>query len=557
MFTCLYAPPRGLAFRSDDGVLRAKQVTSRLVYLAQEYSPRIQIHDENLVVLDTTGLTGMFGNAREFGAILRRSAANQGLYLRIAVASTRTAALLAVQKRSGLTVIDTGREAGALASLPIDVLKVLVRERTQETREQGRYDTQISGVAPAISTYTMLPTLRRWGIKNLGELAHLPSSELFERLGLGGLKLQRFARGEDECPLVPATIEERFESSLILEWPVEKIEPLSLVLSRVIEQLSVRLGRAGVAASVIHVHLKLVTREVHTRTLRLPTPLHEPGILHSLILLDLESHYPSAGIDQVTVVVDPVMARSRQSSLFGRARTSTEKIPTLVARLTALVGEGRCGSPALVDSHDATSFEMRRFSPEFGDRGLSADVQRPRSGAACVSVLPDVDPELCRRKEGSEKKRDTPKQNSRVGSNNLRKIHLGDDCRQFPNVCIPLTRDTKFSRLVPMRPMLRRFRVPVAARVRVLKGRPVRVTAPQMSGGEVVHGAGPWRTSGRWWADGSVPSVVPVDTFPFTKSVGTSSWDRDEWDVSLTDGGVYRIFHDRRVDLWFLEGVVD
>ena len=101
-----------------------------------------------------------------------------------------------------------------------------------------------------------------------------------------------------------------------------------------------------------------------------------------------------------------------------------------------------------------------------------------------------------------------------------------------------------------MCPMLRRFRVPVAARVRVQKGRPVRVMAPRVPGGEVVHWAGPWRTSGQWWTDASVaPAATP--------SSGASPWDRDEWDVSLADGGVYRIFHDRRVDRWFLEGMVD
>ena len=67
------------------------------------------------VVLDTTGLTGsssMFGSVRELGATLRRSAADRELYLRIAVASTRTAALLVVQERGGLTVIEPGREGG-------------------------------------------------------------------------------------------------------------------------------------------------------------------------------------------------------------------------------------------------------------------------------------------------------------------------------------------------------------------------------------------------------------------------------------------------------------
>jgi hypothetical protein len=36
-----------------------------------------------------------------------------------------------------------------------------------------------------------------------------------------------------------------------------------------------------------------------------------------------------------------------------------------------------------------------------------------------------------------------------------------------------------------------------------------------------------------------------------------SAWDRDEWDVSLGDGGVYRIFRDRSTDAWFIDAIVD
>ena len=561
MFVCLYAPPRGLAFRSDDGVPRAKHVTDQLVRLAREYSPRIEIHGDNLVVLDTTGLTSLFSNARELGATLRRSAADRGLYLRIAVASTRTAALLVVQARSGLTVIEPGREAGTLASLSLDVLKALALAQGTATRmrrgtrvvgaalaargesptafdrrcippgcvaprsntvgilpRRALSDGRITGLGAtrdfhhgllAIPAFALLSTVRRWGVRTLGDLVRLPSAELFERLGSGGLTLQRFARGEDEGPLVPVPVEERFESSLVLEWPIEGIEPLSFVLSRVFDQLCARLDRAGVGAAVIHVRLKLVTREVHTRTLQLPTPLRDPRVLRALVLLDLESHPPSAGIDQVTVVVDPVPTRTQQFSLLERARPSSEKVATLVARLTALAGEGRCGSPALVDSHDTAGFEMQSF----GNNTI-------RSGPSTHSTTTRTAP----LRTGQDRR----------GVDRVRETPVDGDWRPFNN-------NTELC------PMLRRFRVPVAARVRVRKGRPVRVVAPRVSGGEVVHWAGPWRTSGQWWTN------APTATL----SDGASPWDRDEWDVSLTDGGVYRIFHDRRVDRWFLEGMVD
>jgi protein ImuB len=518
-------------------VPRARCVTDQLVRLAREYSPRLEIHGDNLVVLDTTGLTSMFGDARELGENLRRSAADRGLYLRIAVAATRTAALLVVQDRSGLTVIEPGREAATLSILPLEVLRALAQGQAQASATRPRRGVRASGAALAIPAFTLLSTVRRWGLRTLGDLARLPSAELFERLGAGGMALQRFARGEDEGPLVPVPVEERFESSLVLEWPIEGLEPLSFVLSRVFEQLCARLERADLGAAVLRVHLKLVTRDVHTRILQLPTPLRDPRVLRTLVLLDLESHPPSAGIDQVTVVVDPVPARIQQFSLLERERPSPEKVSTLVARLTALAGEGRCGTPALIDSHDTAGFEMRAFVPEPlapSSPGATASTVEPsdtRGGALPLAA-------------------DTSRSG---GSRGRARQQRGDMVRETPvdgdwRQVVGATEEAS------MLPMLRRFRVPVAARVRVRKGRPAGVMAPQMSGGEVVQWAGPWRTSGQWWTDAP---AVSADTSPSRGPGVSSAWDRDEWDVSLTDGGVYRIFHDRQIDRWFLEGMVD
>jgi hypothetical protein len=34
-------------------------------------------------------------------------------------------------------------------------------------------------------------------------------------------------------------------------------------------------------------------------------------------------------------------------------------------------------------------------------------------------------------------------------------------------------------------------------------------------------------------------------------------WDRDEWDVALASGELYRLARDRNSDQWVIEGVVD
>jgi hypothetical protein len=42
-----------------------------------------------------------------------------------------------------------------------------------------------------------------------------------------------------------------------------------------------------------------------------------------------------------------------------------------------------------------------------------------------------------------------------------------------------------------------------------------------------------------------------------THQTDQTYWHRDEWDVALSDRGVYRIFRDRDTDAWFIDAIVD
>jgi protein ImuB len=68
-----------------------------------------------------------------------------------------------------------------------------------------------------------------------------------------------------------------------------------------------------------------------------------------------------------------------------------------------------------------------------------------------------------------------------------------------------------------------------------------RVTATRlwtrMFQGQILKIGGPWRSSGDWWHP--------------------EKWNRDEYDLELSDGALYRIYLDRAPDKWFVEGVYD
>ena len=220
MFICLFAPPRGFAFRTNDGIPRAKLVTNQLVRLGRVHSPRIEIHGDNLVVFEVHGLQGRSGGARALGAGLRRAAADQGLYLRIAVASSRTVALLVVQERGGLTVIEPGQEVNALSSLSLDVMRTLANCQRQGLTPTSQARRKVTEAALAIPLFALLSTLRRWGLSTLGDLTRMSAAKLSERLGPGGMTLQGVARGEEVMLVQPSPVR-TVESTSVLEWPTE------------------------------------------------------------------------------------------------------------------------------------------------------------------------------------------------------------------------------------------------------------------------------------------------------------------------------------------------
>jgi protein ImuB len=322
-------------------------------------------------------------------------------------------------------------------------------------------------------------------------------------MGHEGLRLQRLARGVDALPLVPDPGTPRFLQSIELEWPIDALEPLSFVLARLLDPLAEALERADRGAAAVRLDLRLVDRSTFARVLQLPAAMRDPKVLRTLLLLDLESHPPPAAIDIVTIEIDPAPARIIQYSLLERAMPSAETLATLSARLCALVGDTRCGSPVLLDTYRPDAIEMRRFAPEARP---SRDRRRGKTphAADAEQVLPPGVP--------APADAAAPLQNP----------------------------EGRGSSPESRMPVLRRFRPPIAVRVAVERGRPVRVAIDRrgMPGGDVEQQAGPWRTSGAWWDAGVM-------------------WDRDEWEVALSDGSLCRLFHDRVIDRWFLEGVFD
>ena len=63
----------------------------------------------------------------------------------------------------------------------------------------------------------------------------------------------------------------------------------------------------------------------------------------------------------------------------------------------------------------------------------------------------------------------------------------------------------------------------------------------------IVGCSGPWRSSGNWWEMERVQEPGNSDR----------AWSRDEWDIEMVDGVVYRIYWDELAKQHFIEGIYD
>ena len=462
MFACLYSPS-------------ASQPS--LLALASSFSPLVEDTAPGVVVFSIVGLSKLIGTIDQIASAIARAGAEmflgkipaangklpaQHVQTNLAISADPDTAVIVARHRGGLTMIPPGQEADRLGNLPLHVLGDFLTDA----------DLQI------------LDTLDRWGIKTLGEMAALPPLGFIARFGETGERLLRLACGRMQRALKVREAPETYERRVDLDHPQALLEPLLFVISSMLQDLMEALRKQGLATNRVTLGLRLVKQNEHKRTLEFPVPVRDPHVILKQLQFDLEAHPPQSAILGVHVHLNPVEPRALQHGLFVPQAPAPEKLSLTLARLTALVGEGNAGSPALLNTHRPDAFQMQAFSPEkrLGDRlppATSDATSEPQRGQGGLSPL---------------------------------------------------------SPLSSFRFAFRYARPAPSAQVRLKSERPITVKfQTHRNTREVLASAGPWRASGDWWTP--------------------SPWDREEWDIELSDGGLYRVFRSSRE--WFLEGVYD
>lgn len=348
-----------LLLRADDEALR-EAAREAALDAAAAVSPRVEEAAPGLVLVDARGLGKLFGGDRGIASALLSAARKVGLEGRAALASGKRIARVAAMRGEGIEVVPPGEERAFLAPLPLSAL----------------------GASPEL-----LRTLERWGIGSAGALAALPESGLASRLGPEGVRLWRLCRGEDDEPLVPRELPQIFEEGCDLDHEIVALEGLLFLLRPALERLVDRLACRGLFCGGLFLRLLLEPAGEAILPVELAAPTRDVPTLLSLCRSILERRPPGAPVRGVRVRAEAAAGRIEQLRLFGLPTVSPDRLATVVAKVAAIVGDGRLGSPVPEDSHVHEAFSLERFDPPppveedpseaEGDRCLALRLFRP------------------------------------------------------------------------------------------------------------------------------------------------------------------------------------
>jgi protein ImuB len=213
--------------------------------------------------------------------------------------------------------------------------------------------------------------LHKWGIHTLGQLAALDKEQLGARLGPEAIRMWERANGRSNRLLKLIRPPESFQESFEFEREIETAEPLLFMLRRFLEQLAVRLAAIYLVAKELTLRITFANsrqdepavagKQSYERVFKIPQPTNDVDLLFRMLQTHLENFRSEHPIVAVALSAEPIKPAGEQFGLFETTLRNPHQLSETLARLTALLGGDRIGTPVLEETHRPDAFRMQPF----------------------------------------------------------------------------------------------------------------------------------------------------------------------------------------------------
>src|SRR3954454_16404440 len=217
----------------------------------------------------------------------------------------------------------------------------------------------------------IIAILHKWGIHTLGQLAALDKEQLGARLGPEAIRMWERANGRSNRLLKLIRPPESFEESFEFEREIETAEPVLFMLRRFLEQLAVRLAAIYLVAKELTLRITFANsrqaepavagKQSYERVFKIPQPTNNVDLLFRMLQTHLENFRSKHPIVAVALSAEPIKPAGEQFGLFETTLRNPHQLSETLARLTALLGNDRIGTPVLEETHRPDAFRMEPF----------------------------------------------------------------------------------------------------------------------------------------------------------------------------------------------------
>jgi protein ImuB len=273
------------------------------------------------------------------------------------------------------------------------------------------------------------------------------------------------AKGQSNRVLKLIRLPESFEENFEFENEIETAEPLLFILRRFLDQLAVRLTAIYLVAKELTLRITFANspqvryktdssdwgnepavggKQSYEHVFKIPQPTNDVDLLFRMLQTHLENFRSEHPIIAVALSARPITPAGEQFGLFETTLRNPHQLSETLARLTALLGADRVGTPVLEETYRPDAFRIEPFR--------STGFQFAAASPSC-------------------------------GGQDARLPHSQDGC-------------------APLRPALRRFRPASSASALLDENNPAYVCSSEIQGKGIAQ-RGPYFLSGNWWDEKS------------------------------------------------------